>query len=390
MAAIALDAFDAQAAVRRRAPAALPPPVLGRRTAFPWTALRPARAGPGAGHVHCVAPSGTGMASSVFAPMIARDLAAGVGVTVIGGQGGELAPLVAAQGRARGLPVTVWSPGTAEGGAWNPLSAWASAVEGAEALGCALGALLPPGGGAAPGADLLRQAWGDDLAAVQVALAALAADGGRDSSADAARGALAARLSEALTALLRPPLIRRALCPQPGVPVIDMAQILRAKGAAIVDLPVRPDRPMAALLGGLWLAAAAAAAAARGPGTPHRIYVEDFPRMAGGQDAAAWLERCAAGSVGLVMGSRSPEHVRSAGPAVAAALRAAVPTQVFLRCGPEQARELAEDWCGEPRLRAAALSELPFGFAIAQTAARRDRRRLATLRLANVRRPAAL
>lgn len=411
-AAIALTAtatvIGARAAARRRA---APRSVLGRRLDFPWTQLRVGRQ-ERLRNLHCIGPSGSGKTNAVLAPLLIQDLIAGVGVTIIEIKGGELCTTARAWAERLGRPVLEWEPGNPDSACWNPLQPATPAA--VERLIQALHRTdrMDPAAGVDPAsvdAAILRHAVAAfhsaglavDLARLREFLQDPAArqrvlgaandraplayfasvfDAWRPDERDRNLQGLLHRLD----ALLGQPFVRRALCPPPGAPEIDLPRNLEQGGILLVTLPFGGMLRQAEALGGFLLASLQAAVYARPTGgRAHFLYLDEFQRFAG-PDFGEFLSLARGYNVGTVLAHQNLAQLREAGgQALQDAVHANARTTVLLRCDGQDAEAFASRlpphhgraWT------ATELACLPFGVGVAHTGSDRSRHRAHLVRL---------
>lgn len=368
--------------------------ILGWQRSFPGLPYRLPRRDRLQG-VRCVGQGAGARVSGVLAPLLRHDVSTGAGATVIELRGGGLAgPARGAADRA-GRAVLEWEPGNPDSACWNPLARpTPAAAERLEQALRRLGGHAAPGQAAAPrGPDpLLRHAVAavassgrvPDLLALQrfleaspsrqaelamgdAAAARYFRDVCRRWSADRREGRLGAFLGP-LAVLLGQPLLRRALCPGDGAPVIDLPACLREGRVLLATLPPGGPSGVGEALGGLLLAAFQAAAYGRGPGAPfHALYVDDPERLSGGR-LDGFVRAAGSVGIGAVCGAEGLDRHGGAGDVLGA-----WGTAVVVRCGPADARALAPALPARGRRTwvPADLSGLPYGCGLAYRSGRR-------------------
>ncbi len=377
---------------------------LGRSPTFPWPAVR-MRQEDRLHHVHCVGANGSGRTAAVLAPMLQQDLAAGAGLAVIEIRGGDLCTQARGWAERLDRPTTLWEPGRPESACWNPLSSTTPGA--ADRMVAALGCLGGPGPEGSDhftgvGANTLRHA----VAAFANAGQPLDLERLRSFLTDPAfRHAIMARVGDPdllaffrsvfdawgpderrrclepiltpLDALLASPFIRRALCPPPGAPVIDLARCLCEGRVVLVRLPLGDQLRLAAALGGLLLSGFAAAAATRADNeAPFYLYLDEFQNFCG-PGFAEFLAEARDRRVGMVLGHGSLGQLRQAGgDGLEQAVLAHTRTTVLLRCDREDADRLAAQLPERARRRWAPehLAGLPFGLGVTRLATGRHPR----------------
>ncbi len=375
---------------------------VGRRSAFPWDTVR-LNAEDRLRHLHCIGPSGSGKTTSVLAPLLAQDVAAGSGVTVLELKGGELCRTARRCAAAAGRTVLEWDPASPDSLCWNPL-----AHPGPECGERLLFALQRAGGPtsaaseyyAAVGGAVLRhsvqafQAAGAPLdlarlrgflleAPARQAILRQVADpdtiGYFHHVFDAWRPDERLRNVQALTSaidtLLVHPFVRRSLCPPPDAPQIDLDRCLNEGAILLVTLPLGGMLRQATALGAFLLATLQAAAYARPDGGPlHYIYLDEFQQFAG-PGFGDFLALARSHRVGVVLAHQNLAQLRQAGgEPLQETVMANTRTTVLLRCDGPDARAFST-WLPPRRgrhWRPEDLVGLPFGSAVVRTAAGRD------------------
>lgn len=389
-------------AARRRRPRG-PYTTLGRRASFPWTDVRIGQ-DERLRHVHCLGPSGSGKTCSILAPMLVQDLTSGAGVTVIEIQGGELCSSARSWAERLGRPVIEWEPGNPESACWNPLRDRSPAA--ADRLVYALQRVA----GGPPTADYYAAVGGKIL---HHAVAAFANAGEpldlerlrRFLTDPAFRQTVMARVGDPdilgyfrtvfdawkaderlrnlqgvqshLDALLAQPFVRRALCPPPGAPEIDLGRCLRDGAVLLVRLPIGDMLRLAEALGAFLLTSLQAAVYARASGEPpHFLYLDEFQHFCG-PGFGEFLGSAQGYKVGTVLAHQNLAQLRQAGgTALEETVLSHAQTTVLLRCDGPDAEAMAPllPALGGRRWHPAELSELPFGLGVARLAGGRRAR----------------
>ena len=385
---------------------------VGRLAGFPWTPVR-LTTDERLRHVHCLGPSGSGKTTSVLTPLLAQDVAAGHGITVIEIKGGDLCRHARAAAARAGRTVLTWDPGAAGGMGWNPLADPSPAT--AERL---VYALQRTGGPPAPASDYYAAVG---AAVVRHAVGAFAS-AGLPLDLLGLRGFLVdpqARqrvLREAddpfvreyfltvfeawrpderlrnvqgllnhLDSLLVHAPVRQALCPEPDAPTLDLGRCLSDGEILLVTLPIGGMLRLAEVLGHLLLSALQANVYARPAATPcHFIYLDEFQHFAG-PGFAEFLALCRGFGVGTVLAHQNLGQLRAlGGPALAETVLANTRTTVILRCDAPDAAPLASRLPARQGSRpweTRELATLAFGQAILARSGRRGRPSAGRVRL---------
>ena len=403
-------------AIQRRRRAG-PWTLLGRRTGFPWDTVR-LSAEDRLRHLHCLGPSGSGKTTAVLAPLLAQDVAAGAGVTVLELKGGELCRTARHHAAATGRTVLEWDPANPDSACWNPL-----AHPGPEAGERLLFALQRANGPTSAASEYYAAVGG---AVVRHSIQAFTAAGAYLDLArlrsflleaptrqailrqvtdtdtlgyfhhvfDAWRPDERLRNVQALTSsidtLLVHPFVRRSLCPPPDAPQIDLDRCLREGAILLVTLPLGGMLRQATALGAFLLATLQAATYARTEGGPlHYVYLDEFQQFAG-PGFAEFLALARSHRVGVVLAHQNLAQLRQAGGgALEETVLANARTTVLLRCDGPDARAFSA-WLPPRRGRPwqpEHLTGLPFGSAVVRTSAGRDLPRADVLRLRYHHRP---
>ena len=390
---------------------------VGRRTAFPWDTVR-LNAEDRLRHLHCIGPSGSGKTTAVLAPLLAQDVTAGSGVTVLELKGGELCSTARHFAAAAGRTVLQWDPANPDSACWNPL-----AHPGPEAGERLLFALQRANGHASAASEYYAAVGG---AVIRHSIQAFTAAGApldlarlrsflleaparqvilrqvtdTDTLAyfhhvfDAWRPDERLRNVQALTSaidtLLVHPFVRRSLCPPPDAPQIDLDRCLREGAILLVTLPLGGMLRQATALGAFLLATLQAATYARQEGGPlHYIYLDEFQQFAG-PGFGDFLALARSHRVGVVLAHQNLAQLRQAGGgALEETVLANARTTVLLRCDGPDAHAFSA-WLpprgGRP-WRPEDLTGLPFGSAVVRTAAGRNLPRADVVRMRYRHRP---